>query len=225
MNPAEHGIRAVLDFLDRPDRVLVDRETAGRLLERARYLEDRARRADDRVAVGLVGGTGVGKSTLINALAGSAISTATDLRPTTNRVVIYRHANNDFSLEDGEEIHDHGISALSRVSLVDFPDFDSVEPHHRRLLARHFARLDLVLWIADPSKYADLAFYDWLALSPQARENAVFVFNKIDDLERRYRARAAEVIDEMDRGFPGETGAPRGHRRPGGAAAVRPGGF
>ena len=46
---------------------------------------------DDRLVVGLVGGTGVGKSTLINALAGDVVSTAGDRRPTTSRIVVYRH--------------------------------------------------------------------------------------------------------------------------------------
>ena len=46
---------------------------------------------DGRLVMGLLGGTGVGKSTLISALAGQPISKASVVRPTTNRPLIYRH--------------------------------------------------------------------------------------------------------------------------------------
>ena len=44
-----------------------------------------------RLTVGLLGGTGVGKSTLLNAIAGRTISRSGDRRPTTDRIVCYRH--------------------------------------------------------------------------------------------------------------------------------------
>lgn len=45
------------------------------------------------LTVGLLGGTGVGKSSLMNALAGSTISSTSHRRPHTELVLIYRHAS------------------------------------------------------------------------------------------------------------------------------------
>ena len=173
-------------YLSDPSIILVGSDAAEALAGRVREIKALLRAADDRVCLGLVGGTGVGKSTLINALAGENISAGSDLRPTTDHLVLYRHQDNDFSLTPDEETHIHQAAPLARISLADFPDFDSIEEAHRRILAGLFSRLDLLVWVVDPVKYADQALFDWLDLAPQARINQVFVFNKIDDLERRY---------------------------------------
>jgi|GEM_PF-2463224 len=187
----------VLNLLDRPGLILFAKEQAERLMERAAELKRLFRAADDRLCLGLVGGTGVGKSTLINALAGEEISPSSEVRPTTDRLVLYRHRDNSFSLAEDEQVRLHQAGPLKRIALADFPDFDSIEPGHRRTLARHFPKLDLLLWVVDPGKYADLAFFDWLALAPQARVNCVFIFNKIDEYRSRYGPESAAVLNEV----------------------------
>ena len=195
--PGDIGVRldAVARYLA-GEPLLIDPDRAAELLARAQDLSARLKAADDRLVIGLVGGTGVGKSTLINALAGQEISRSTALRPTTDRLVLYRHQDNDFSLDPDEETRTHQSANLARVSLADFPDFDSIEPAHRAALARHFPRLDLLLWVVDPTKYADLAFFDWLQAAPQARANSVFIFNKVDEYQARYRDQAPEIASE-----------------------------
>jgi len=187
----------VLNFLDRPGLILFTKEKAEGLVERAAELKRLFRAADDRLCLGLVGGTGVGKSTLINALAGEEISPSSEVRPTTDRLVLYRHRDNSFSLAEDEQVRLHQAGPLERIALADFPDFDSIEPGHRRTLARHFPQLDLLLWVVDPGKYADQAFFDWLAAAPQARVNSVFVFNKIDEYQSRYGPEAGAVLSEV----------------------------
>jgi GTP-binding protein EngB required for normal cell division len=201
---ADQLLQVLLSYLEKPEHLLIDQGLSRELRQRTEELLIKIREADDRIIIGLVGGTGVGKSTLINALAGKKISLGSDVRPTTNRLVLYRHRENDFSLTTDEEVRVHDSDGLARVSLADFPDFDSIEKHHREALARHFPKLDLLLWVVDPGKYADRSLYHWLALAPQARVNSLFIFNKIDELEARYGENTGDVLREVIEDFQGK---------------------
>jgi GTP-binding protein EngB required for normal cell division len=161
---------------------------------------------DDRLAVGLVGGTGVGKSTLINALAGHTISTSGDRRPTTDRVIAYHHRAT--RLPEGLPRRDlteptvtHETAGLERVILLDFPDFDSIDALHHEILNRAFPHLDVLIIVVDDVKYADARLFELLRRLPQSHENLHAVLNKIDRLEKRYpgkwRAVADEILDDL----------------------------
>lgn len=155
---------------------------------------------DDRLCVGLVGGTGVGKSTLINALAGAAISTTGARRPTTDRVVAYRHRKT--LLPDGfprehvatPEI-EHERLELERVILLDFPDFDSVEEAHEEILEACLPHLDVLLVLVDDMKYGDERLFALFRRLAQSPENLYVVFNKIDRLRRRYSDAVDSVVE------------------------------
>lgn len=85
----------------------------------------------DRVlVVGTVGGTGTGKSTLLNALIGQRVCKAGDVeRPTTRRPVVLAHPDVDISFlkfEDGQpEVHRLAVPILKQMILVDCPDPDT----------------------------------------------------------------------------------------------------
>src|SRR6202011_3666553 len=76
----------------------------------------------------LMGGTGVGKSTLLNALAGGAIAEASLARPTTRDPVVYYHESVkpdrlDPALQHCRLVaHDRG--ELAQKILVDTPDLE-----------------------------------------------------------------------------------------------------
>ncbi|MDR2946540.1 MAG: 50S ribosome-binding GTPase [Candidatus Adiutrix sp.] len=150
-------------------------------------LEAAVKNADGRLVMGLLGGTGVGKSTLISALAGEPISAASPVRPTTSRPMIYRHeAFPPLAGVNGEEAI-HRVENLRNIAIIDFPDFDSLETAHHQLVVGHFRDLDLVAWVTDPNKYADRCFYEMMnrlrgLLGSGAQ---VALLNKADELRAR----------------------------------------
>ncbi|MBI4604828.1 MAG: GTPase domain-containing protein, partial [Planctomycetes bacterium] len=192
-------------FLGR-ELALVSAAAREAALREWRDVTEAERAIDDRLAVGLVGGTGVGKSTLVNALAGAEISATGERRPTTSRVVAYRHARTRLpealpraDIADPEVVH--GTDALERVVILDFPDFDSVEELHHEVLERFCPHLDVLIVLVDDMKYADARLFELLRRLPQARENLRPVLNKVDRLDRRYagrwRAVAGEILDDL----------------------------
>ncbi|MBW1817574.1 MAG: 50S ribosome-binding GTPase [Deltaproteobacteria bacterium] len=139
------------------------------------------------LTAGLLGGTGVGKSTLMNALAGTAIASVSHRRPHTDRVLIYRHCETPalppLSLGDvpWQEILHQG-DAVRQVLLCDLPDFDSLAGAHREQVLNFLEHLDMLIWVSSPEKYADASFYEFLDMAPKAHRNFTFVLNKVDIL-------------------------------------------
>lgn len=139
------------------------------------------------LTVGLVGGTGVGKSTLMNALAGSEIASTSHRRPHTHEVLIYRHsavplppALQTTSAPWHEFTHE--VDSVRQVLLCDLPDFDSLVRENRQRVVDFLEHLDVLVWVTSPEKYADAKFYDFLRSVPKAKQNFYFVLNKGDIL-------------------------------------------
>ncbi|MEM7167441.1 MAG: GTPase [Planctomycetota bacterium] len=157
-----------------------------RVLERAARAERALGELDQKhLTVGLLGGTGVGKSTLLNAIAGTEISRPGDRRPTTERAVSYRHREDPapaWLLADDvtPNTKPHGVDSLRGVLLLDLPDLDSFERGHRQLVHRALPHLDLLLVVTNGEKYGDQVLYDEIEQLPQAPRNLVFVLNAID---------------------------------------------
>ena len=137
--------------------------------------------------VGLLGGTGVGKSSLMNALAGSEIASTSHRRPHTDSVLIYRYVKtpfpSDLPLTDVPwKEYTHEAESIQQIMLCDLPDFDSLIGEHRNHVIDFLQYLDVLVWVASPEKYADGRFYEFLKLVPKARQNFYFVLNKVDIL-------------------------------------------
>lgn len=137
--------------------------------------------------VGLLGGTGVGKSSLMNALAGSEIAATSHRRPLTDSVLIYRYGETPLpvrlplSTVPWEE-YTHEVESIRQILLCDLPDFDSLMGEHRNRVIDFVEYLDVLIWVTSPEKYADARFYEFLRDVPKAKKNFYFVLNKADML-------------------------------------------
>src|SRR5262245_51759344 len=131
----------------------------------------------------LMGGTGVGKSTLLNALAGEAIAEAAFTRPTTRDPVVYYHRSLRTERLDPALRHckliAHERAELEQKVIVDTPDLDSNEPENRAKLEQLLPVADVVLYVGSQEKYHDQL--GWQMFREQRRRRAfAFVLNKWD---------------------------------------------
>jgi hypothetical protein len=174
-------------------------DEAGDLLGRA---GERLRMSSAHTVVALAGGTGSGKSSLFNKIAGADFSTVGVTRPVTRDVHAcvwgvsgsgpilewlgvprrYRYARAS-ALDGGEQ-------SMTGLVLLDLPDHDSVMAHASDQVDQLVELADLMIWVLDPQKYADAAVHRRF-LVPMAGHSEVLavVLNQIDVL-------APEQVDD-----------------------------
>jgi energy-coupling factor transporter ATP-binding protein EcfA2 len=155
----------------------------------------------------LVGGTGVGKSSLLNALAGASVSPASARRPTTTVPVAWIPAEEREDLDplldwlDVRDVHQHDHESLRSVAILDLPDIDSVAVAHRERVEALLPRVDAVAWVTDPEKYHDAVLHDdflraWL---PRLDRQAI-ILNKVDRLRPLDRERVRrDLVRDAER--------------------------
>lgn len=90
-------INSISHFLDEYGAGFFNEARLSFFQEMARELSEKASRDCEALYVGLIGGSGVGKSTLINAIAGEQISRPSDRRPVPIRSLLI-----DTRIESGD---------------------------------------------------------------------------------------------------------------------------
>ncbi|QZN86740.1 GTPase family protein [Cellulomonas sp. C5510] len=155
---------------------------------------ERAALSAEHTVVALAGATGSGKSSLLNALAGEEVARTGVQRPTTSEALAVVRGPGAGPLLDWLGVRRRHELAGGRprrgagLVLLDLPDHDSVVAEHR-LRAEHLVdRVDLLVWVVDPQKYADAALHERY-LRPLARHADVLVLA----LNQADRLSAAEV--------------------------------
>lgn len=140
----------------------------------------------------LAGGTGSGKSTLFNALTGLDFAQTGDIRPTTHDPSACVWNADAGSLLDMigvprdrriayESILTAGDHDLDSLVLVDLPDHDSVDMAHSAAVGRILPKVDVLIWVLDPQKYADHLIHEsYLAAMRQRKEQMIVVLNQTD---------------------------------------------
>ena len=175
-----------LEFVDRALARMLRMEPLGLSIGAEPTLDD------DLLVCGILGGKDVGKSTLINALAGAVVSRDdAEVGRGTDQPIAYVHESSRRALDKrlGSGVVGvksaqtaHRIDAIRNVVLVDLPDFDSEFREHLDTVRAILPALDRVLWVVTPRKLGDRA---WVELSRDVlkdADNVLCVLNKIDEL-------------------------------------------
>lgn len=137
------------------------------------------------LVVALFGGTGVGKSSLLNRLAGQDIARTGVERPTSREISAYvhesveiKHLPKDFPIEK-INIATHNDDNKKHILWIDMPDFDSTERKNSEIVLSWLPHIDVLLYVVTPERYRDNK--GWRLLLAKGEEHAwLFVMNQWD---------------------------------------------
>jgi GTPase Era involved in 16S rRNA processing len=135
--------------------------------------------------VAFFGGTGVGKSTLLNRLAGKAIAKTGVERPTSKEVTLYHHQQ--VLLQrlprnlpvDKIKLVAHNDESRKNIIWIDMPDMDSTELQNRQLVLEWLPHIDVLIYVVSPERYRDNKAWRML-LAEGGRHAWIFVLNQWD---------------------------------------------
>lgn len=173
-----------------------------------RVAGDRLAAEVDDVLVAVVGPTGSGRSSLLNAIVGREVSPTGVLRPTTAAPVVWTARARASSYRRGglagleAEVVATDDPIAARLTLVDAPDPDSLVRSHAATLRSLVGAVDLVIPVTTPARYADAVPWAVVARALDLGLPLMPVMNRVrDDREGRLQvghlvARAA--IDGVD---------------------------
>jgi energy-coupling factor transporter ATP-binding protein EcfA2 len=162
-----------------------------------RYLEPRLANPDSPLVVAVFGPTGSGKSTIVNTLAGRAISRSGVLRPTTREAVAWVHPRHAEALvavlgpSGPLEIVADEHPVLRALAIVDTPDIDSISEEHRVQTTAILEASDVAIALTTPQRYADAVPWDVLGQLTERDLGLIVVMNRAS---RRSAGAVADLV-------------------------------
>jgi hypothetical protein len=183
-------------------------EALGLDAQPAREAAERVRRRlgfpSSAFVLALAGGTGSGKSSLLNALARTQVSPVGVVRPVTAEPVAWVPADRADELRPllawvgVERLVTHRDQRFTELCVIDLPDYDSVERAHRARVDEILPKVDAVCWVLDPQKYNDRVLHeDYLRPLARHAKRSLFAVNRRDTLGSE--AAVKEVVADVRR--------------------------
>ncbi len=136
--------------------------------------------------VAFFGGTGTGKSSLLNRMAGTNIARTGIVRPTSHEVTLYLHRSIELANLPTElpldliNISYHDDADKKLIAWLDTPDFDSTETTNRELVEQWLPYIDWLVYVVSPERYQDDSGWQIL-LQRSQRHHWLFVMNHWDE--------------------------------------------
>jgi GTPase Era involved in 16S rRNA processing len=135
--------------------------------------------------VAFMGGSGVGKSSLLNRLAGKPIAQVGITRPTSREVTLFHHHSVAIQHLPAQlpitqiKIAQHDDEAKKQIIWIDMPDFDTTEHANKQLVLQWLPHIDVLIYVVSPERYRDEKAWQ-LLLAEGARHAWLFVLNQWD---------------------------------------------
>ncbi|MFZ4503299.1 MAG: GTPase [Methylovulum sp.] len=165
----------------------LDEDLADKLLNLDTHLPNALFNKDSRpLIVAFFGGSGVGKSTLINRLAGKPIAKAGIERPTSREVTLFYHQSLSIQhLPDHLPLShintaQHDEEAQKNIIWIDMPDIDSTTQANKQLVLQWLPHIDVLIYVVSPERYRDQKSWQ-LLLAEGARHGWLFILNQWDN--------------------------------------------
>ena len=206
----DHSLAALVAAVASVRAGLVISEPIARAIDRLSADVDAARfhlrrPSDTPIMLAVLGGTGTGKSTLVNRLLGAPVAaplTAASFRRTfTAGPVAIAHEKHDLPerwlglehvIAPADQIPSRGApdsltiiktsnDLLDRIALIDTPDLDGDQPAHHAQADRVFRWADAVLFLVTPEKYQMTELLPYYRLVRRYALPALFVMNKVEE--------------------------------------------
>ncbi len=173
---------------------------------------------DFPLIVSLIGGTGTGKSSIFNSLAGKVVSKTAAIRPCTKLPLAMAPPKWAYTLEkcpvlemgldvESKSSGDKVIEMVDNVHvnldewiLVDTPDYDSAESAHVASAHNVFVISDIVILVTSKDKYADMATVQMERWAKDWKKRTVRVLNMVQDTQvvADYEEKFKEKVAALD---------------------------
>lgn len=151
------------------------------------------------LVVAFFGGTGAGKSSLLNRLAGARVARTGVERPTSREVTLFVHESVRLAdLPAGLPVEDvclerHASDEHRDVLWIDAPDIDSTQEENRRRALACLPHVDLVVYVVSPERYRDDV--GWRVLLERGQKHGwMFVMNRWDEGDPSQRDDCAQML-------------------------------
>ncbi len=131
----------------------------------------------------LLGGTGVGKSTFLNAIAGENIARSShDVRGYTKQLNVYHYQDTSIkglNIPMPFDHYAHDIVELENILIIDAPDIDSVYEENQVLVEKFLPSVDIAIYVTSYQKYRNEHIHSFIK-KLKGSHHFLFVMNQMD---------------------------------------------